>query len=46
MRYSEGLLEGERQQKLESPNGWSWNAREDNWEDGYRHLLNCVAVRR
>jgi Helicase associated domain len=42
--YSEGLLDGERQQKLESLNGWSWNAREDNWEDGYRHLLNYAAV--
>jgi len=42
--YSEGLLEGDRQQKLESLNGWSWNAREDNWEDGYRHLLNYISV--
>jgi superfamily II DNA or RNA helicase len=40
--YSDGLLDETRRKRLESLEGWSWDAREDNWADGYRHLLNYV----
>lgn len=42
--YAEGVLDDQRQHKLESLDGWSWNAREDNWDDGYRHLAKYVAI--
>lgn len=40
--YRDQLLDETRIEKLESLAGWSWNAREENWGDGYRHLLNYV----
>ena len=40
--YNDGLLDETRRKRLESLEGWSWNAREDNWVDGYRHLLKYV----
>lgn len=42
--YAEGLLDRDKQRLLENLDGWSWNAREENWADGYRHLLGYVAV--
>ena len=42
--YADGVLDNSRRQRLDALTGWSWNAREDNWEDGYEHLLGYVSI--
>ena len=42
--YADGVLDSSRQQRLDELLGWSWNAREDSWEDGYHHLLDYVST--
>ena len=38
-RQSRGVLERDRVARLQSLPGWSWSAVEDQWEDGYEHLV-------
>jgi superfamily II DNA or RNA helicase len=42
-RYVEGSLEKDRIERLEAVAGWTWDARSEIWEDGFRHLENYVA---
>lgn len=43
-RNNTGRLPHERQQLLEELPGWTWNPREDMWEEGLARLLEYVAV--
>jgi superfamily II DNA or RNA helicase len=42
--YAEGSLDPDRMRRLAALPRWSWNAVEDSWEDGYRHLLDYVST--
>ena len=41
--YQDGRLDPERTRKLESVDGWKWNAFNAKWEEGFRALLQYVA---
>lgn len=41
-KYTDGRLESDRQQRLETLPGWQWNALIDKWEEGFRHLIVYV----
>ncbi|MGN7780481.1 Helicase associated domain protein [Mycolicibacterium sp. 22603] len=43
-RYMEGSLEQHRVQRLEEVPGWTWDARDETWEDGFLRLGNYVAA--
>ena len=38
--YAQGKLSEERRILLEHLSGWTWNAREDEWNDAYRKLIS------
>jgi superfamily II DNA or RNA helicase len=37
-----GKLDADRQQRLSNVPGWTWDARADQWEEGFNHLLRYV----
>jgi superfamily II DNA or RNA helicase len=37
-----GKLDADRQQRLSNLPGWAWDARADQWEEGFSHLLHYV----
>ena len=37
-----GKLTADKQQRLESLDGWIWDTRSDSWEEGYQHLISHV----
>jgi len=41
-RSTRNNLPLDRKARLESLPGWSWDARADRWEDGFRHLMEFV----
>jgi superfamily II DNA or RNA helicase len=40
--YSNGTLDPERKRRLLELPGWTWDARADTWEQGFRRLLDYV----
>jgi hypothetical protein len=40
--FAQGRLDRERVARLEAVSGWTWNALEADWEDGYAHLVTYV----
>lgn len=38
------ILDADRKARLESLPGWTWDPRSDDWEGGFRHLLDFVAA--
>lgn len=41
-----GKLTEERRERLDSIPGWVWSLEEERWENGFRHLLEYIGVRR
>lgn len=41
---SRGILEAERQHRLQTLPGWTWDPREDKWEQGFSQLLKYVEI--
>jgi len=41
-RYAEGALDSDRQSRLQLLPGWTWNTVADQWEEGFRRLLDYV----
>ena len=40
--FGKGLLDADRQHRLESLDGWTWDPNADRWEEGFRRLLHYV----
>ena len=40
--YAKGILSADRRRRLQDLPRWSWNAREDRWEEGYQLLSRHV----
>jgi superfamily II DNA or RNA helicase len=40
--YTGGMLEADRQRRLEDLAGWTWDPRASDWEEGFRRLLDYV----
>jgi hypothetical protein len=40
--YSRGTLDADRQRRLEAVPGWTWDPFADQWEEGFRRLLDYV----
>ncbi|WP_370185145.1 Helicase associated domain protein [Rhodococcus wratislaviensis] len=41
---STGVLEADRERRLQAVTGWTWSARTDEWEDGFQRLLDYLDV--
>lgn len=41
-RYAKGILDADRQRRLEALPGWRWNALAAQWEEGFRRLQSFV----
>ena len=42
IQHSKGKLHADRQQRLETVNGWAWDPFADQWEEGFSRLLDYV----
>ncbi len=42
IQHSKGTLHADRQQRLETVNGWTWDPFADQWEEGFSRLLDYV----
>ena len=40
--FAEGLLDADRQRRLQDLTGWTWDRQADKWEEGFRRLLDYV----
>ncbi len=40
--YAKDILERDRQRRLEDVSGWTWNSIDDQWDEGFEHLLRYV----
>ena len=40
--HAEGTLDADRQRRLQDLPGWAWDARADQWEEGFRRLSQYV----
>lgn len=41
-KYVSGTIDADRRRRLDTLPGWSWSARNDQWEEGFGHLLDYV----
>lgn len=42
--YTKCILREDRQRRLEAVPGWTWNSIDDQWNEGFEHLLRYVAL--
>jgi len=40
--HNDGSLDAERDHRLQEVPGWTWNPQADQWEEGFRHLVQYV----
>jgi superfamily II DNA or RNA helicase len=40
--YAKGTLEADRQRRLQDLRGWTWDILTDQWEDGFRRLVDYI----
>jgi superfamily II DNA or RNA helicase len=40
--YSNGTLEGDRMRRLQEVPGWTWDSHTEQWEEGFRRLVDYV----
>ncbi|MGB8390262.1 helicase associated domain-containing protein, partial [Mycobacterium sp.] len=40
--YAEGILEADHERRLQDLPGWTWDARAEQWEEGFSRLLDFV----
>ena len=40
--HAKGTLDADRQHRLQDLPGWTWDPRADQWEEGFRRLLDYV----
>ena len=43
-QYANGVLDAERQRRLEELPGWTWNPHANNWEEGFTRLEQYVGL--
>ena len=43
-KHAEGILDADRQRRLEDLPGWTWDTSDGRWEEGYTRLLDYVEV--
>jgi superfamily II DNA or RNA helicase len=41
-KYAQGVLDGDRQYRLQNLPGWTWDTIADKWEEGFRRLVDYV----
>ena len=42
VKHDKGILDADRERRLEEVRGWTWYARADIWEESFNHLLRYV----
>ncbi|WP_132471894.1 DEAD/DEAH box helicase [Rhodococcus sp. SMB37] len=42
--HAKGILEADRERRLQAVTGWTWSSRTDQWEEGFHRLLDYVDI--